>query len=200
MTAESIALVYSRMKEINALQAQQLLPSIKESNNNYKTLAGTLREVAEFEKRTAATNPRIAAAKAEAEKLYGAGGGTVSLNYDLRPHNVNAEGAIETVRSTSAGNGQVEVLVTPILPDGSELTDASAQRYAEMFANGEIKLDTVLVGEDGKDLKYTFQDIYMGTYDTVEAANAAAEAYHNYHEAIIDANEALKNLNDTEKA
>ena len=69
-----------------------------------------------------------------------------------------------------------------------------------MFANGEIKLDTVLVGEDGKDLEYTFQDIYMGTYDTVEAANAAAEAYHNYHEAITDANEALKNLNDTEKA
>ena len=68
LTAESMALVYDEMRQIDSLQAHSLLTSIKESNNNYKTLAGTLREVAEFEQRTASTNPQLAAAKAEAQK------------------------------------------------------------------------------------------------------------------------------------
>ena len=40
----------------------------------------------------------------------------------------------------------------------------------------------------------------MGTFDSVEAADAAAEAYHNYHEEVLNANEALKELNGTEQA
>ena len=70
--------------------------------------------------------------------------------------------------------------------------------YARQFANGEITLDTKLVGEDGKELAYTFKDIYMGTFDSAEAANAAAQAYHNYHDAVLDANNALQSLNGTQ--
>ena len=199
LTAESMALVYDKMQQIDSLQAKSLLPAIKDSNNNYKTLAGTLREVAEFEQRTASTNPQLAEARKTAQKLYSAGGGTVPLDFELRPH-VDKDGFIETVRSTSAGIEGAEVLVTPILPDGSELSDATAQSYAEKFAKGEIKLTTKLVDDSGKALDYTFKDIYMGTFDSVEAADAAAEAYHNYHEEVLNANEALKELNGTEKA
>ena len=40
----------------------------------------------------------------------------------------------------------------------------------------------------------------MGTYDSVEAANAAAEAYHAYHQAIGEAEDALKHLSKEQKA
>jgi len=37
----------------------------------------------------------------------------------------------------------------------------------------------------------------MGTYDTVKAANDAAEAYHNYHAAISEVTNALDDMNGT---
>ena len=131
LTADSMGLVYERMKEVDSLQAHSLLPYIMESNGSYKTLAGTLREVAEIEKRTSTTNPAIAAARTKAQELYGAGGGTVSLEFDARPHITMDDGSVATVLSQSFGNGEVEVLVTPILPDGTMLGEGALGQYAE---------------------------------------------------------------------
>ena len=181
LTETSLANIYELLKGINAEKADAFLENIISSKESYQTLTGALRE---FNDSTNVTNT--------AARFSRAGyNGTVDVNYNSRPHIINADGTVSTVSALSSGNGEVEVLVTPILPDGSRLSEDSADKYASMFANKEIDLTTKLVGEDGQELEYSFKDIYMGTYDTVEAANEVAESLHEWHEAISKANTEL---------
>ena len=181
LTETSLANIYELLKGINAQKADSFLEDIISSKESYQTLTGALRE---FNDSTNITKT--------ATRFNRSGyNGTVDVNYNKRPHIINADGSVSTVESLSSGNGEVEVLVTPILPDGSRLSENSVAEYAEMFANGEIDLETKLVGEDGKELEYSFKDIYMGTYDTLEAAEEVAASLHEWHDAISQTNSEL---------
>jgi len=96
--------------------------------------------------------------------------------------------------SVSAGNGTYEVLVSPILPDGTMLSEATALGLAKSYANGSITKNTII-----SNTTYHFSDIFMGKYSSVSAANAAAEAYHNYHERLMLADGGVRKfIKDTE--
>jgi len=111
---------------------------------------------------------------------------------------MDKNGETMTVHSLSAGaEDGTEVLVTPILPNGQVMDDGWAEDLAASYAEGKITLKTELVGEDGKKLGYEFKDIYMGTYESAEAANEAATAYHDLHEAVMEASDAFDGLNGT---
>jgi hypothetical protein len=123
------------------------------------------------------------------------GGGQVAISQSNRPKVISPEGGIMTYNSLSSGvKGGKEILVTPILPDGTVMSDNWAEEYASKMSAGEIELETKLVDENGKELDYQFKDIFMGAFDDVEAANKAAEAYHEYGAAVFEAAGAVDEL------
>lgn len=89
--------------------------------------------------------------------------GNVDLNHRIIL--LNEDGSYSTLSSTSSGmeiNGvEKQVLVTPILPDGTRLTTQQLSDYIREW-------------ED-----ITQSDIFLGMFDTIEEADAYAELIHN---------------------
>ena len=200
LTADSLVDVYTAMKEVDAIQAQSLLPDIQSADSRYKSLISTLRELNDAERMSVKQNSNVKSARSDLQDKISAAivQGTVETDFYLRPHIINEDEFVETYISSSFSDAANRtVVLTPILPDGTKLTDAGLQQIAEQYLNGEIDLNTKLVGEDNKELKYTLREIFMGLYDSVEAADAAAEAYHNYHESIMSAESDTKSFNQT---
>lgn len=95
----------------------------------------------------------------------GLGGIARAGNIDLRnrPQHRNADGSISTVRSISINEDGKEILIPTIRPDGTPMSDREAIDYYHQTGQN------------------------LGVFDSVEAANRAAEAIHNSEAARISA-------------
>lgn len=93
----------------------------------------------------------------------GLGGIARAGNIDLRnrPQHKNADGSISTVRSISINEDGKEILIPTIRPDGTPMSDREAIDYYHQTGQN------------------------LGVFDSVEAANRAAEAIHNSEAARI---------------
>lgn len=225
LTAESAAQVYEEMKNIDPLLAKSLLPAIKDTKESYSTLTGTLMEFNDYNKQIAhkqdlanfktlednlnendelewrKSNSKVKKLYEEVQQAIQLGQGTVETLQSQRTRVISPDGGIMTYHSLSSGvKGGKEVLVTPILPDGTVMSDNWAEEYANKMSAGEIELETKLVDENGKELNYQFKDIFMGAFDDVAAADKAAEAYHEYGAAVFEAAGALTELTAKQQA
>ena len=115
---------------------------------------------------------------------------TIEIDYYKRPHlfDINTH-QFMSYYSLSSGNESFEVLVSPILPDGTMLSEITARNLARAYANGQITKNTVI-----DNTNYHFSDIFMGRYTSIAAADRAAEAYHNYHERLMLADGGIRKL------
>lgn len=202
LVASSVEELYDALRELDPLMAQSLLPDIQQQLPQFKDFLSTLQAINKEEQKNIFQGNAVEKAynKLMETQAKAKVAGTVETDFDKRPHVLDEEGNTMTYYSSTVGPEEgPQVLMTPILPDGSMLSDDSFMEYAEKYLNGEIELETKLVGEDGQDLNATFSDVFMGLYDTAEAAGDAAQAYHEYHEAVMEAKEGTEALTDSVK-
>jgi len=101
--------------------------------------------------------------------------------------NINADQEVNWTLSTYLSTSYDNVLVTPILPNGEKIDDKLLRKYVATYLSTNtltFPLDEV----NGAVSAYTFADIFMGYYHSIEEADAAANAFHNYHEAVMQDN------------
>ena len=199
LTANSMEQVYAVMKRIDAEQAQTLLPTIQESNASYSSFSAVLNSISAQQEDTTDASAKAIEKFTELQAAIDAAvvKGTVETDYYKRPHIIDEEGNTKTYYSSTYDGDAGHLVLTPILPDGTELTQDGLDQIAWKYLDGEIDLNTKITAEDGKDLKYTLKDIFMGLYDTEDAASAAAQAYHEYHEAVMEAEDSTSSFNAT---
>ena len=118
-------------------------------------------------------------------------GKDTKIDLTNRPRIDIGDGQYETVDSRAYSNeeGTVAITVTPILPDGTKLTDEDLEKYANDIINGADPA-TYEFEVNGK--SYTGDDIVLGKHfgdDSIEQANEFGQALHNAQEeyyALVD--------------
>lgn len=118
-------------------------------------------------------------------------GKDTKIDLTNRPRIDTGDGHYETVDSRAYSNEDetVTITVTPILPDGTKLTDEELEKYTVDIINGADPA-TYEFEVNGK--TYTGDDIVLGKHygeDSIEQANEFGQALHNAQEeyyALVD--------------